>query len=172
MMQEIRKGAVILAALLAASTPALAAQQCVEVQNEKYADTAHCFLRIDGKIIINRTCDINISGDLRAVRIGVRPSSSEYFNLAAAVMDAHLPDRPVYGYFCPSKKCGDPDEKGSKLLNYGRVFGNSRPEHLCIGNKRFYMCISQPYLICDPQTIKAWSPKEGEHHTQGDPRTT
>ena len=153
---HMRKSAVILAALLTATSGTLAAQQCVEVQNEKYADTAHCFLRIDGKIIINRTCDINISGDLRAFRIGVRPSSREYFNLAAAWMDARLPDRPVYGYFCPSKKCGDPDEKGSKLVNYGRVFGNSRPGNLCVGNKRFYMCISQPYLICDPETRKAF----------------
>jgi hypothetical protein len=31
----------------------------------KYADTAHCFLRIDGKVIINRTCHIGISGDTR-----------------------------------------------------------------------------------------------------------
>jgi hypothetical protein len=29
----------------------------------KYADTAHCFLRINGKVIINRTCHIGISGD-------------------------------------------------------------------------------------------------------------
>jgi hypothetical protein len=47
-----------LAALLTA-TPTLAAEQCLKLENGrfKYGDTAHCFLRIDGKVIVNRTCD-------------------------------------------------------------------------------------------------------------------
>jgi hypothetical protein len=31
----------------------------------KYADTTHCFLRIDGKTIINRMCHVNISQQVR-----------------------------------------------------------------------------------------------------------
>src|SRR6516162_6005008 len=57
----MRKSAIILAALLTAR-PTLAAEQCLEVKPNlnidpamqptyaKYADTAHCFLRIDGKV--------------------------------------------------------------------------------------------------------------------------
>src|SRR5262245_2032752 len=72
----MRKSAIILAALLTAR-PTLAAEQCLEVKPNlnidpamqptyaKYADTAHCFLRIDGKVIINRTCHIGVSGDTR-----------------------------------------------------------------------------------------------------------
>jgi hypothetical protein len=59
----MRNSAIILAALLTAR-PTLAAEQCLEVKPKlnidpamqptyaKYADTAHCFLRIDGKVII------------------------------------------------------------------------------------------------------------------------
>ena len=60
----MRDSAIILAALLTA-TPALAAEQCVKVPGAKYGDTAHCFLRIDGQVIIDGTCDIEISGDTR-----------------------------------------------------------------------------------------------------------
>ena len=57
----MRNSAIILAALLTAR-PTLAAEQCLEVKPNlnidpamqptyaKYADTAHCFLRIDGKV--------------------------------------------------------------------------------------------------------------------------
>jgi len=67
-MQHMRNSAIILAALLTA-TPTLATDQCVEVEIKhmavgeptyaKYADTAHCFLQIDGKIIIDRMCNIS-----------------------------------------------------------------------------------------------------------------
>src|SRR5499427_10493380 len=72
----MRNSAIILAALLTVR-PTLAAEQCLEVKPNlnidpamqptyaKYADTAHCFLRIDGKVIINRTCHIGVSGDTR-----------------------------------------------------------------------------------------------------------
>ena len=76
LMQHMRNGAIILAVLLTA-TPTLAAEQCLEVKPDsnippgmeptyaKYADTSHCFLRIDGKVVINRTCHIYISPQLR-----------------------------------------------------------------------------------------------------------
>jgi hypothetical protein len=45
-------------------------------------------------------------------------------------------------------------KKRGRLLNYGRVkaANDNRQEHICLGNKRFRMCFSQPYLICAPQT--------------------
>ena len=40
-------------------------------------------------------------------------------------------------------------EKGARY--YGKVELVSRgPEPICFANKRFRMCFSQPYLICDP----------------------
>ena len=91
----MRNSAIILAALLTAR-PTLAAEQCLEVKPNpnidpaleptyaKYADTAHCFLRVDGKVIINRTCHIGISGDTREWAMnGVAEGSLEQYSLAA-----------------------------------------------------------------------------------------
>src|SRR5262249_45151039 len=91
----MRKSAIILAALLTAR-PTLAAEQCLEVKPNlnidpamqptyaKYADTAHCFLRIDGKVIINRTCHIGVSGDTRewasAARLAAIPAGGSPAN--------------------------------------------------------------------------------------------
>jgi len=66
----MRNSAIILTVLLTA-TPMLAAEQCLEVEPApgngyvKNADTVRCFLRIDGKVIINRNCPIDISGNSR-----------------------------------------------------------------------------------------------------------
>jgi hypothetical protein len=100
----MRKSAIILAALLTAR-PTLAAEQCLEVKPNlnidpamqptyaKYADTAHCFLRIDGKVIINRTCHIGISGDTREwVMNGVAEVYMNHEN-------HDLSDRPFYARF-------------------------------------------------------------------------
>jgi hypothetical protein len=140
----MRNSAIILAALLTA-TPTLAAEQCSEVKPDpnitpgmeptyaKYADTAHCFLRIDGKVIINRTCHIGISGDTREWTMN---------GVAEVSMNYDLSDRPFYARF----------QRHGRWLNYGRVFPSlqNRQEHICWGNKRFRMCFSQPYLICEP----------------------
>jgi hypothetical protein len=109
-----------LAALLTA-TPALAAAQCVEVKQDpnidpamqptyaKYADTAHCFLRIDGKVIINRTCRISISGDtavyaMDGIAEAWRASKSEPTG------------RPYYRYFCRAKNAtGSPRISAANL---------------------------------------------------------
>jgi hypothetical protein len=171
----MRNSAIILAVLLTA-TPTLAAEQCVEVKEDpnsaapptyaKYADTAHCFLRIDGKVIIDRTCHISISGDTHGWAMD---------GVAQAHMEGFLPGRPFYGYFCRAKKCsiqprheepgGEPAKTEEELrkqnngrgwVNYGRVeCVDCRQEHICWGNKRFQMCFARPYLICDPETIKA-----------------
>ena len=97
----MRNSAIILAALLTA-TPTLAAEQCLEVKPNlnidpamqptyaKYADTAHCFLRIDGKVIINRTCHIGISGDTREWAMN---------GVAEVYMNHDLSDRPFYARF-------------------------------------------------------------------------
>jgi hypothetical protein len=137
-MQHMRYSAIILAALLTA-TPTLAAEQCLEVKPDpnidpamqptyaKYADTAHCFLRIDGKVIINRTCHIDIS-----------PQTREWtMNGVAEVSMKCESDRPFYARF----------QRHGRWLNYGRVEadGRNRQEHICWGNKRFRMCVSQPY---------------------------
>jgi hypothetical protein len=63
-------------------TPALAAEQCVEVKQDpnidpamqptyaKYADTLTCYLRVDGRVLrcarprdVNGLCRVGISGD-------------------------------------------------------------------------------------------------------------
>lgn len=142
----MRKSAIILAALLTAR-PTLAAEQCLEVKPNlnidpamqptyaKYADTAHCFLRIDGKVIINRTCHIGISGDTR--EWAMNGVAEVYMNHE----NHDLSDRPFYARF----------QRHGRWLNYGRVETvDAREEHICWGNKRFHMCFSQPYLICDP----------------------
>jgi hypothetical protein len=84
-MQQMRNSAIILAVLLTA-TPTLAAEQCIKIA-KKYADTAHCFLRIDGKVIINRTCRIGISGDLR---------NFDMDGVAEALMDPTITWPPVF----------------------------------------------------------------------------
>ena len=100
----MRKSAIILAALLTAR-PTLAAEQCLEVKPNlnidpamqptyaKYADAARCFLRINGKVIINRTCHIGVSGDTREWAM----------NGVAEVYKNHenhdLSDRPFYARF-------------------------------------------------------------------------
>jgi len=142
----MRKSAIILAALLTAR-PTLAAEQCLEVKPNlnidpamqptyaKYADTAHCFLRIDGKVIINRTCHIGVSGDTR--EWAMNGVAEVYMNHE----NHDLSDRPFYARF----------QRHGRWLNYGRVETvDAREEHICWGNKRFHMCFSQPYLICDP----------------------
>ena len=118
----------ILAALLTA-TPTLAAEQCQKTDpiRVKYADTAHCFLRIDGKVIINRTCHYSISGDTRVWVMG---------SVAAAWMEAQTPGRPVYGYFCRAKKCSTwPNNEGPGpgrgLVNYGPIDLVNDPPESC-----------------------------------------
>ena len=147
---------------LLTATPTLAAEQCLKVKPTQadYADTAHCFLQIDGKVIINRTCRYGISGDRRVFAI---------IGVAEVWMEALRPGRPVYGYSCRAKKCSTwpndsvkPSDPGSGLVNYGRVDGITglTEDELCWGNKRFRMCFSQPFGICDPETIKAWTSNE------------
>ena len=97
----MRKSAIILAALLTAR-PTLAAEQCLEVKPNlnidpamqptyaKYADTAHCFLRIDGKVIINRICHIGVSGDTREWAMN---------GVAEVYMNHDLSHRPFYARF-------------------------------------------------------------------------
>jgi hypothetical protein len=150
-MQHIRNSAVILASLLTA-TPGLAAEQCLEIEPARatYGDTAQCYLQVDGKVIIDGTCRYGISGDLRACVMygaaGARTPSPGDARYAVAItqMRSELPDRPVYGYFCRAKKCdGEPEDKGSKFVNYGRVdgvdFRHGRVipvDSICSGNKR------------------------------------
>src|SRR5262249_58304152 len=100
----MRKSAIILAALLTAR-PTLAAEQCLEVKPNlnidpamqptytKYADTAHCFLRIDGKVIINRTCHIGVSGNTR--EWAMNGVAEVYMNHE----NHDLSDRPFYARF-------------------------------------------------------------------------
>ena len=134
----MRDSAIILAALLTA-TPALAAEQCVKVPGAKYGDTAHCFLRIDGKVIIDGTCDIEISGDTRYWAMK---------GMAEVYMNHELLGRPFYAQRI---------QKRGKQISYGRVeVVDDRQEHICWGNKRFRMCFSQPYLACDPELVKAF----------------
>jgi hypothetical protein len=181
-MQHMRNGAIILAVLLTA-TPTLAAAEArseIDVQfcqtdlndqdkhlpvkpefyqpkkqrlplkqceklpltHEKYADTAHCFLRIDGKVVINRTCHIYISPQLREWTMK---------GVATVLMrDYFIKDDP-------SKRLYYADfERHGRSLDYGRVEVDrrNRPERICFGNKRFRWCVSQPYLICDPEQVK------------------
>ena len=179
----MRNSAIILAALLTA-TPTLAAaearneeqppgetevpqpkkqwlplNQCLKVNIDppavgsptyvKYADTVQCFLRIDGKIIIDRMCHVDISQQLREWRmevpdLGVADVWMKYYHSNDDISDKLR--RSFYAFF----------EKNGKSLNYGRVnpAHNNRQEHICLGNRRFRMCVSQPYLICDPERVK------------------
>jgi len=182
-MQHMRNSAIILAALLAAMLTLAAAEarseeqspveaevlqpkkqwvplkQCLKVNIDpgmafptyvKYADTVHCFLRIDGKIIINRMCHVDISQQLRewtmeVPDLGVADVWMKYYYSNDDISDKLR--RSFYAFF----------EKNGKSLNYGRVnpAQNNRQEHICLQNKRFRMCFSQPYLICDPERVKA-----------------
>src|SRR5262249_19870942 len=102
--------------------------------NENYANTAYCCLRMDGKVIINRTCHIGVSGDTR--EWAMNGVAEVYMNHE----NHDLSDRPFYARF----------QRHGRWLNYGRVETvDAREEHICWGNKRFHMCFSQPYLICD-----------------------
>ena len=95
LIQHVRNGAIILAALLIAK-PGLAAEECLKLKTGqfKYGDTAHCSVRIDGHIIINALCNYGVSGDMRVFAI---------FGVAEAWMRTELPDRPFYGYLCRTK---------------------------------------------------------------------
>src|SRR5215469_14463643 len=94
----------------------------------------HCALlpRIDGKVIINRTCHIGGSGDTREWAM---------YGVAEVYMNHEnhdLSDRPFYARF----------QRHGRWLNYGRVETvDAREEYICWANKRFHMCFSQPYLI-------------------------
>jgi hypothetical protein len=72
--------------------------------------------------------------------------------VAEVYMNHDLSDRPFYARF----------QRHGRWLNYGRVETvDAREEHICWGNKRFHMCFSQPYLICDPDTAtyrSSWRP--------------
>ena len=60
---------IILAALLIA-TPAIAAEECLKTEVEKYADTAQCLLWVDGKLVTgNDSCKVVISGNMRSFAI-------------------------------------------------------------------------------------------------------
>src|SRR5262249_41533680 len=97
----MRNRAIILAALLTAR-PTLAAEQCLEVKpnlnidpltQPPYAKSpapAHCFLGIDGKVVINRPCHIGISGDTREWATN---------GVAEVYMNHDLSDRPFYARF-------------------------------------------------------------------------
>jgi hypothetical protein len=140
--QQMRNRAIILAVLLTA-TPTLAVEQCVEVKEDpnsdapptyaKYADTLTCYLRVDGHILVNGRCRVGISGDT-----GLWTLKDD---LAEAHLRRELPGRP---YYARVKKRG-------KWVNYGPV----DRVNLCFLNTRFQMCFARPYLICDPETIKA-----------------
>jgi hypothetical protein len=177
-MQQMTNSAIVFAALLMA-TPTLAAaetseinrgvqnaeisqrlplEQCLKIEIPKdqayptyvkYADTTHCFLRIDGKIIINRMCHVDISQQVRSWQMEV----AEVW-VADVWMKYYYHDdvsdklrRSFYASF----------KKRDRSLNYGRVEAadDNRQEHICFVNKRFRMCFSQPYLICDPEKVKA-----------------
>src|SRR5262249_25146065 len=100
----MRKSAIILVALLTAR-PTLAAEQCLEVKpnlnpppatpptNTKSAHSAHCFLRSDGKVIINRPCHIGVSGDTR--EWAMNGVAEVYMNHE----NHDLSDRPFYARF-------------------------------------------------------------------------
>src|SRR5262249_33265636 len=105
-----------------------------------------CFLRVDGRVITNGTCDIQISGDTRYWAMK---------GVAEVYMNHDLSGRPFYASI----------QKHGRRINYGRVeVVDAREEHICWGNKRLHMCFSQPYLACDPELVKAWTPNEENTH--------
>jgi hypothetical protein len=97
---HMRKSATLLAALLTA-TPAFATEQCLKLKNVgfKYGDTAHCFVRIDGQVIIDRTCHISISGDTHGWAMD---------GVAQAHMEGVSTRPPVLWLLLPSKKMLNP----------------------------------------------------------------
>ena len=178
-MQHMRNSAIILAALLAAILAAAEARseeqppmetevpqpkkqwlplkQCLEVKVDsavgsptyvKYTDTVHCFLRVDGKFIINRMCHVDISQQLREWRMEVADDWVADVWMKYRYLD-NVSEELRNSLYASFKKRG-------RLLNYGRVkaANDNRQEHICLGNKRFRLCFSQPYLICDPERVK------------------
>jgi hypothetical protein len=129
----------------AAARVTLAAEQCVEVKQDpnidpamqptyaKYADTLTCYLRVDGRVLVNGLCRVGISGDT-----GLWTMKDD---LAEAYLRRELPGRP---YYARVKKRG-------KWVNYGAVDS----VNLCWLNARFQMCFSPPYLVCGPEANKA-----------------
>jgi hypothetical protein len=137
-----------------------------------YGDTAHCFLRIDGKVVINGTCHYSISGDMGRHTLW-QPSHAAWRLAGASVLAAVLQvphGGPFYGYFCRSKKCnGEPGDNGSEFINYGRVtlINNGGFTAGCWRNKRFRLCFLEPILACDPELVKALTPKEEDTPPKG-----
>jgi hypothetical protein len=117
----------------------------------KYADTTHCFLQIDGKIIINRMCHIYISQQLRTWNMDV----GEIW-IAEVWMkyryENNVSEKLRNSLYASFEKRGRPLDWG-RIANYGRVEGaddrQNRKERTCWSNKRFRMCFSEPYLICE-----------------------
>jgi hypothetical protein len=120
-------------------------EQCEKASQEKYADTAHCYLRIDGKVIINRMCRIAFSQQLRAFNMEVGGGWNADVWMKWYYCRRKISDTLRYSLYAAF-------EKGARY--YGKVELVSRgPEPICFANKRFRMCFSQPYLICAPPDL-------------------
>lgn len=130
----------ILAGLLIAS-PALAAEeQCKKVDDALDADTAHCVLRVDGRLITDGECRIDIARDGRVYSMADMNSPSY------AVVSMDGPSDPLYARWNKGRK-GD----NVTTVSYGRV-RSIDPGNLnrwCWKNNRFALCITAPYLNCD-----------------------
>jgi hypothetical protein len=152
------KTAVIALVLLCGSLTTLAAEQnlaeCLAVESSinpsmaptyaKYGDTEQCYLRVDGKVLVDGTCRTQHCGNTKCWRI---------VGAADVGLDPFVPGRPFYAHVW----------KHGVWVNYGRVQATDyQQEHICWGNHRFEMCFSPPYLICDPETIKAWTDQARE----------
>jgi hypothetical protein len=110
-------------------------EQCEKANQEKYADTAHCFLRVDGKVIINRMCRIAFSQQLRAFNMEEGGGWNADVWMKWYYCRRKISDTLRYSLYAAF-------EKGARY--YGKVVGSG----LCFANKRFRMCFSPPYLIC------------------------
>jgi hypothetical protein len=152
-MQRMRNSVIILAALLMA-TPTLAQEgPCKKVEPApstyiKYADTVHCFLRIDGKVIINRLCHVQISQQVR--EWGMYVDTWRVTAWMRHYYDDNVSDKSRRQFYA-----GFEDDDG-RSLDYGRVepdLRRNRQEHICFTNKRLRMCFSAPLLICDPPDL-------------------
>jgi hypothetical protein len=131
-------------ALIALGNTAIAAEQCTQTDWALDADTAHCLLQVDGKIITDGSCRISISRDGREYNIADMNSGTE----AQVAMIPTQAGSPVFGLWNRGSKSDT-----AKMINYGRVrsepIGKHGEKPWCWHNNRFRMCITAPYLICD-----------------------
>lgn len=130
-------------ATIALMTSAFADISCKRVDDYLDADTGHCRLRVDGRTVMDGTCNISIAHDGREFDISDPHSGTE----AQVAMKADRPGRPYYGYWNRGIK-----SDVAPMVNFGEVKpkeSNNLEAPVLFQSKRFQLSIAAPYFNCD-----------------------